>query len=467
MKDKKIDTSIIVNEQCLLKCILLEPDNLLKIENEDYWLSPISKKIVSILNKLLDQKLELTNDNIIIEAHDEDVDLSIMSLIHNHEIVDFDYHYKQLRQNYIKDKFTTEIGKDILLKFSNRGEDLDIDGIDQVLNKAQGYLTELKDHEKGSKQLYTLKESYELYRGILEDRSKGLRSYSTGCSYLDHYINRGLVPQEMTAIFADSGIGKSTFDDYLFLKQINRQIYSVKFTPENSLELEMDRLICMKNRIPFNLLYPNKNEDHEIPLFVFDLIDSEIKALKNNPYAFICPDPIISICDLEKYIMDLKRIYKIDYLIVHLDLASMISDFNLMQDTKASNYENALNELHFLAKKSNCHFINIFQSKKNTNEHVSVKKIEDLLRFKPQLDMIKNSSSVKERHRVVLALFRMKYYALQFLPDSPETQILDDILTISIQKQNAGGLYQLEYLYDPQTCYIGKFIREEKVEEVT
>lgn len=457
--------SIVTNEQQLLKLLIEKPENILKIEKFDYFLSPISETVSKTIFELYEKKLPINIDNIIVEGNpkNSNIDINILKLILEKEYIDFDHHYNKLKHNYIKDRYNYAVLRNISKEFSVR-DDLDVSKIENLIGTLQDYVYELKDHS--SKKILSLREAYDVYESLLYDRMTGERNFSYGCPYLTNYIYRGAQPGEMTAIYSTSGMGKSTYDLYLFNKQMNLQIPSMYFTPENSLELSIDRVTCMKHKIPFKLLYPNINEFEEIPDFIFNLIKKEKRRHRRGDKAFICDDPIISIRDLEKYIIEYQRIYGFNYMICHLDLASMFKEFNLNSGSKASDYENALNQLHFVAKKTGCHFILIFQSRR-PSDRVSIKKIEDLDKLKPQIEMIKNSGAVEERCRIILGLFRRKHFAKKYLPDDPETEIMDDIMEVYIQKQNTGNLGVLKYLYDPETYYIGKYIEPEEEKAIT
>lgn len=456
--------SIIVNEQQLLKWLINNPSDIFKIEKDEYFLNPISLSIYEGLKNLDNKNIQINIDNLLVESNNinDAVEIDILTGIMEKDIVDFDHHYTKLKHNYIKDKYNHEVLKDITQNFQVRG-DLDIDKIGNLIEVLQDYEYELKNDK--NKKILSLKECFDEYYETLINRNYKNETFSYGCSYLTKNILRGAQPGEMTAIYSSPGMGKSTFDLYLFHKQKNLQIPTIYFTPENSRELTMDRLICMKHRIPFKLLYPNLNQFEEVPDFIFDIIKKEKSDVyyRRGNKAFICDDPIISIRDLEKYIVDYKKQYGFKYMICHLDLASMFSEFNYNQGTTADNYEKALNQLHFVAKKTNCHFINVFQSRRPSDD-VKINSIEDLDKLKPQIRKLKNSGAIEERCRVVIGLFRRKHYALQYLPDNPESVIMDDILDVMIQKQNTGAVCNLRYLYNPETYYVGKFI--EKIEAV-
>jgi replicative DNA helicase len=458
-----MNRSIVVNEQQLINLIIKEPNLILKVDNK-YFLSPISKKIIETINKLYDEQTPVNKDTIVTEGNliDSTIDEDVLQTIVDKQPVTFDYHYNKLKSNYVKDDYNHNVLKNISSEFQVK-TDLDLNNLDKLGDKLQEYKDILKPSYLDN-QIYSMSDAFQEYINILYDRARGERYFSTGCSYLDRHIYRGFAPQEMTAIYGDSGVGKSTFAQYLFRKQKNRSIPVIYFTPENSLEITLDRQICMDNRIPFKFLYPNLNEFKEIPQYIFDIVQKEKIKYEKQRTSFICDEPIISIKDLKKYITDKKREYRFEYMVCYLDLASMFKEFNLNSGNKASDYENALNTLHFTAKETNCHFVNVFQMRR-PNEKVSVKKIEDLQKFKPQIETIKNSGAIKERHRCCIGVFRAKYYAQAYLPEESETDVMDDIMEIMIQKQNVGGLAHLKYFYDPETYYINKYLESEKEEE--
>ena len=183
-------------------------------------------------------------------------------------------------------------------------------------------------------------------------------------------------------------------------------------------------------------------------------------CLPQNCYEY-WPEPFLPYCalnldQLEKIIADTKKILGVDYLAVTVDLTTMLTEFTTERGSRADIIEQAMNKMNIIAKRQNCHILNVVQSNRNQDSS-RVATMDDLDRLRPSLNHIKASNAIAERSRLVMGLFRKKHYAIQHLPDDPETQAMDDILDVSILKQSQGQLSRLEYLFDGETASVFKY----------
>jgi hypothetical protein len=215
----------------------------------------------------------------------------------------------------------------------------------------------------------------------------------------------------------------------------------------------MDRLISQRHKLPITELFPKKNE--EVQEYIFDILDKEKDSLQKNKYFRFVEDTGLSLEDIEIIIKETKRRMGVDYLVCTIDLITMISDFN-SSSKKADDYENSLNKLHEIVRRNNIHIVGIVQVRR-PQEKVKVSSIKDIEKFRPRIEEIKNSSAFEERSRVILGTFRKKHYVMRLLPGCPEIDYMDDILEVSILKQNMGALKTLNYLFNPQNFSITPF----------
>jgi len=140
----------------------------------------------------------------------------------------------------------------------------------------------------------------------------------------------------------------------------------------------------------------------------------------------------------------------------------MIKDFAKHSNkNQAAQYEEAMNEIHFIAKRTNCHIIGVVQARR-PQEKVRINDIEQLTRFRPGKEELKNSGAMDERSRIILGVFRPLHFARIYIPDNPEVSNMEDYMEISILKQNMGALNRIEYLFDPNQYKLVPYERPEE-----
>ncbi len=141
-----------------------------------------------------------------------------------------------------------------------------------------------------------------------------------------------------------------------------------------------------------------------------------------------------------------KLKFQTNYAVVFVDFATMIEDF--AEGTPIA-YEQAMNNLHQLAKRTGIHLILIVQAVNKTLENHRPSTIEGISQFRPTIASIKNSGAIAERSRQVLSVFRQHYYAQKFFPEDPLVAEEDDIMDIQVLKCSNGAVGTIShYLYD-------------------
>jgi len=127
----------------------------------------------------------------------------------------------------------------------------------------------------------------------------------------------------------------------------------------------------------------------------------------------------------------------------------------------ANAMERGMNELNALAKEQNIHIIAVVQFNREA-ENVKVHTIEDLDLLRPTLANIKNSASLGERSRVVLSLFRKKFYSDRYLSHIPEAATIVDTAEITILKNSSGPVGKtFLYLFEGEVFTMTPFVEDE------
>jgi replicative DNA helicase len=135
---------------------------------------------------------------------------------------------------------------------------------------------------------------------------------------------------------------------------------------------------------------------------------------------------------------------------VAVDLITQLKDFmhNKSNQSVANSIETAMNDLNALAKELNVHIIGVAQFNRDA-DNMKVLTADDLDMLRPSLNNIKNSHALAERSRVVLSLFRKKYYSDRYLPADEAAKVEEDILEVNILKNSSGMVGNtLHYLFD-------------------
>lgn len=439
-------TDVIINEQQCLSYLIHNPKELYKIA-ENYFLSDVGQAVFESLLILQKEGLSFTERHILKEASriSSYVNLSSISRLKD---VDYDenkfsYYYKRLKSDYAKNEIQSKLLKEITTEISKKG-DLDIEAVKNLQAELQRGI-DLATLDGTS--ALNGKQMAIAYRSTIEARKSGKYKFSTGDSVLDKYLVTGASPQDMTTIFAATGMAKSTFAMNLVNKQINKQIPCLWVSPEMGTIASLDRLIAHRKKIPLQWLYP-ENED-DVKEQAFDMAEEVLQELEGLKYFAFMEKPSVALAELEDEIVLTKKIMGVEYLIVTIDLLTMIKEFS---SGIAADIEQAMNVLHGIAKRQNVHIINVVQANRSADS-AKVKNMEQLDRLRPKnLADIKNSGAIAERCRLVFSIFRPKHYAEKLFPEFDEVNLMDDELVLTILKQNQGQIgTQIKYLFDGST----------------
>lgn len=292
----------------------------------------------------------------------------------------------------------------------------------------------------------------------LEERAKG-RRYSYGDAHLDTFIKKGAYPGAITVVAAGTSQGKSTYILNIIDTLIEEQVPAMYVSLEMSGVDTFDRLIALRKGIPISALYANNESLYS----VIDIVKKEKVELEKNKRFYFVEEPGLSIARIRSLVKEFKQRAKSDYAIVAIDLITQVQDFMTTKNvgTVANAMELAMNNLNALAKEQNVHIIAAVQFNREA-ENYKVGTHDDLELLRPTLANIKNSAAIGERARVVLGLFRKKFYADRYLPDAPETADMPDILEISVLKNSSGFVgSRLKYLFEGEHFKVTPLLDEE------
>jgi len=449
--------SVAKNEQQLLCCLIKNPSFIYFVESK-YFISNIARDIFDTVKSLMDQEVTITVNHMINDGNKRNESITeekINGLLAvDYDANQFNFYLRRLKTDYAKAKINNFVLEEVIHETSKKGE-LDVELLRTLVSKIEENIHIVEGKEN---LLISPGEMYEQYLEILKKRFRGEISYRTGDSYLDKHLLMGFAPGLITTIFGATGVGKSVYALNLVNKQINKRIPSLYLSLEMDMISTMDRLAGMRGRFPISILYPHEKTDM-LPGNIEQYFEQEKKYLYKNDRFYFVEESNLSIADVEVLIRLAKEKMGVDYLVVTIDLLTMLKDFNLRGGNKAEVYENAMNFLHQMARKNNVHIVAVVQANRDADD-AKIRTIAEIpVKLKPVINNVKNGHAIAERSRVVISTFRAKYYAERFFEDSDELEIMEDLMEIDILKQNMGSLGHLKYLYDGSTARITKYMK--------
>lgn len=448
-----------VAERQIIAHLIQNPEDLYQISSSDF-ITDIAKDVYTSLAALAEQGVHVTPQTLSVQ----------LSLRNNHGILDTQLapfwevantpgDLAFFKKELARANALLEAQQTILKPLIEKGLDqqkFDIGIYRETEEKLRAFRSKIE--ESNQKYVYTAEEVVNLYRKELDQRSSLSGFYTSGCSYLDKHVTMGFAPGTISTIFGPTGSGKTTLGLGYFMRQVNKGIPAVYFTLEMTLGMLMDRLFAMRSLIDISNLYPHLSDDGRIPKGIFDQYEKFAESFSKAKHVRLVDQNPMSIADVDKYVGEIKRELKVDYLSVYIDLFSMLKEFTKAgRLSTADNIEACMNEQHAIAKKHKVHFMNIVQANRDADA-TRPRDIDDLDKLRPRLRNIKSSHAIAERSRLVIGVFRPKVYAEEFFPDSPLAKDMLDVLHAIILKQNQGELGELTYIFHGAQSRLVKYV---------
>ena len=431
-----------IAEQQVFHFCMDHPEKVIDIK-ENYFLSIEGHDLYETLLELYRNDISFTDENILSSGNkiNENITPELLKVIRNISYDDkaWDHYRFLIQEAYAKDRIQTSLLKDGLSSVTVKGR-LDVDKLQEITFEIQECINLATG--KGSL-VKSIGEMFDSYQKVLAKRVNGSAFFDTGCSLLNVALPEGFASGEITTIFGSTGIGKSTYSLYLINRLINKMIPCFYVSLEMSETATMDMWMASRLKVPLRELFSKKGQIDET---IYERVKLEREKLEHSrKFAFI-DETRVSASSLEKMIGQVKLKLKSDYIVVFVDLATMMEDFS---DGTPIAYEQAMNNLHQMTKRTGIHLVLVVQALNKSLEDHRPSTIEGLRLFRPTVASIKNSGAIAERSRQVLSVFRQHYYALKYFPDDPLVQEEDDILDIQILKcSNGVAGTMIHYLYD-------------------
>lgn len=433
-------------EQYLLSLLLKNKKLIYKIPN--CFVSDTAKDIYKAIKSTAERDMELTIPNVVLEASKFDPSLneeklSILSQVEASE-EDINAYMSDLKKIKVIEEIRTDYGKEILSTLEEKGLP-DLDKLYELLRSSSKKIMELQD---GSSEMLNMKEAIEEFEEELHNRYLGVGLASTGDHRVDELLNGGFYFGEFTLIFGRTSMGKTAFAGHLFQGDVNSNTAAIYVNLEMSNNAFVQRQIAKATGVSyqfFSNLYKDKDRYEQ----QLGIIDKLKKTFYLNSQIRIIEDPTVNIERLYDYTFELKKELGINRLKIYIDLLSMMHDFNGDVGAQAASIERGVNELSRFAKITNSAVIGVIQSNRKTEGDNKITEEKQIERLRPHLTNLKGSGAWEERARIVLGLFRPKYYYEKYFPELADVQ--PNTIEVQVLKNThgpTGGI--LKYLFVPE-----------------
>lgn len=337
--------------------------------------------------------------------------------------------------------------------------DEDKDKLKKAFDSAETKIFSLDD---GSiKHVLTMKEWGDKWDEEFQKRRNGKRFFFND-PILDEIVVDGPLPGTIGVFVAQSGMGKTTMVTHIANNFINASVPCMFFSLEMGAVSTYDRLLANRLQVPYSEI--TRPADQDTWASLDQLIKNERKNLDENKLFKFCEDADLSLIDIKKAILKFQEQIGQKYCVVIIDLITMVKDFCKSAQNMAQAIEIAVNALSALAKELGVHFICTAQMNR-AGESDKVVDPEDVYKFRPTRNGIKNSGALLERARYSVSLFRKKFYLKQYFGDDEEIMAEPDTMEVQLLKQNNGECPRKYYLFNGECFTIVPSITENSLEE--
>lgn len=467
-EEKTIQTSnaVLLAEERLLNYIWLNP-NLL--DSDDYdeglFIHDTCKTIAKTIDYMTKNGVPL--DPLALYNEAAKVDMSI-----NKDIINCIVGLNNTPTDYIKDitDFLKSVNKSIRsLEYIDKARGI----LSSSVTLTPELIQELKENfelaesevlafDDKTGQVISLKEWGDHWTEEFKKREHG-KQYFFNESVMDEIVVDGPIPGTGGLVVAGSGMGKSTFVLKLVNGFINSGIPCMFFSLEMGEVSTYDRLLSSRLQIPYSeIVNPSDEETYES---ILSAVEQERQYLDNNQFFRFCENATIDLNYIKKEIIKFQEAIGQRYCIVVIDLITMVQDFVSARNGLglAQTIEVAINKMNALSKELGIHYIGTAQLNRS-GETANVVDIEDINRLRPTRAQVKNSGALLERCRYVVSLFRKKFFIDQYFPDDEEAQAEDDLVEISMLKQNNGQCKRMYESFNGE-CFTLTYVENASTEE--
>jgi replicative DNA helicase len=429
--------------------------------SEDLFIDIPAKSAYEAIMNLASKGIEITPASLLQEAGNIDYNVSqqVVQTIWN-----IDPEGASSLDDILAVLKTATLKDDLIVKIDELKKNVEQPGnIDNTELSSKIYSLDetLQNSTKRESPLMSFTEWADAYMETLEERKAG-KKYSYGDVLLDEYLYKGAYPGAITMVCASTNMGKSTFVLSLINNLLENNSPCMYLSLEMSAEDTMDRLISMRCGISNEDLYNNESNNMDA---IIETVKKEREALANRKNFYFCDDPDIDMIKLRKLIKEFKQRSKCNYCLVAIDLLTQMKGFMSTKNgmNTATGMEMAMNELNALAKSENVHIIGVAQFNRES-DNVKIRDLQDIEECRPNIASVKGSSSMVERARVCLGIFRKYYYISRYLSNDEEAMAQDDVMEVQVLKNSNGPSGKtFRYMFDGDHFKLIPLADEEQV----
>jgi len=366
---------------------------------------------------------------------------------------------KRLHHDYLKQKSLKTLTGDAFVHLDTNG-DLSLEKLKKFNEGLQLIILELEGNEND---LLSFDNIFDKHKEKLQERWDGKEKRTIGIPELDKYLTYAGEPGTMMSIALHIGLGKTVFLMNSLVHNLNKNICCIYFSLDMGLTSVCDRYICIKGRMPnTDLFNPDISREQKIKMMRYA---QEYRDLKN--YIHYPEEKSLTLDKLDAYLYKAKQHFKKmgvlpedEYMIIYIDTLDLVEDFSGMNPDKM---EIAINKLHFILRKHNVFALNALQLNENKlRDRRATPESIDGMHF--SVEDIFGSSAFAKRNRAVIVGQRNTFMKKRLFPTHADREMWDleeDILKLSIVKQNDGPLATVEFVFDSQTYRIIPKLKQE------
>ena len=257
------------------------------------------------------------------------------------------------------------------------------------------------------------------------------RVVNFGWDNLDNLIVNGLSPGDISIMAARPGLGKSSVKTNMMYNLLERGLGVVNFGIEQGFSTEQDRLESIMTKIPLSEII--QSWSWEKGDFRLDLIQKANKKIDKEYNYHIVPSRSVSVADVRSVLYQITQRQKVD--VVFFDLFDKLIDVNVSAN-KAQTVGVKLGEISRMAEEFDCHICCLVQINRQ---------VEGRSDKRPKISDLKDSGNYEEAARLVMLLYREKYY----FQDS-----MNDEMEIIVAKQSNGPTGTATMIFNESTLEI-------------
>lgn len=460
-------TSVNVAELRLLNALYINKDNFQQVGVErDIFLHETYKDIFDSIEKLVNNNITVTAQAVFQEAAARNINVTF-DVIKSIEGINSDKNIiikdaiEMLQDTRASQKAIEKLDQVKKLVGENPVRDEAVnEKIRKLLYESESDLMPIAKKQR----IMTFSDVESQYMENFEDRKNG-KQYEFGDPILDRCVKYGPAPGSGGLIAAATGMGKSAWCLNLINRMLAKRVPLMYYSLEMGLMDTFDRLAALNTSIDMNTIVNPPDSE------TFKMMKQKLKelfaALKENPNFRFSECASISLSQIKQDIKKFQQDIGQEYMVVVFDLLSMVKEF-MITDERGMNFaqgiEVAINVLNAMAKELGFHYIAVLQmNRKGEGEASHVDDLDDLNRFRPVRNQIKNAGAFLERVRYGIGLFRPKYYAELYIQDKELWEDMPDYCEVCMLKQNQGQIgIAGKYLFDPEIMKMTPLTEEEE-----